>query len=589
MDDHRKNDDRPGPILPVDPPPDPHSGSGRSDSGRSEPGRCEPLSRRNFVTVAAAGSAAVLAAGSCAPSTESNDGGGASSAAGTNGASGALDLTEFELDEITVSEMQDGYASGRWSAEAVTQLYLERIAEVNPELRAVIETNPDALAIAAGLDQERAAGQVRGPLHGIPVLIKDNIGTADGMETTAGSFALVGAKPRQDAHVAARLREEGAILIGKANLSEWANFRSTRSSSGWSGRGGQCSNPYVLDRNPCGSSSGSGAGVSANLATLAVGTETNGSVVCPSSASGLVGIKPTIGLVSRSRIIPISHTQDTAGPMTRTVRDGAVLLGGMTGADPEDPPTGASDGRAYSNYTQFLDPAGLRGARVGVAREYFGFDPHVDALMEEAIEAMRASGAEIIDPVEVPNRQQMNGPSYQVMLYEFKADMAAYLGDLPASNVRSMADLIAFNEANAAREMPYFGQEIFLEAEAKGPLSEAGYIEVLTEATRMSGPDGVDALMETHQLDAVVSPTGGPAWTTDLVNGDHFTGGSSSPAAISGYPNVTVPAGFVFGLPVGISFWGRAWSEPTLLRLAYSFEQATNHRAPPGFLRTAAL
>ncbi len=543
------------------------------------------LSRRTFVGLAAAGGALALTACDAGSGTDR-----ATPAEGVSPAPpDALLAPDFELEEITIDELQAGMASGRWTSARITELYLERIAAVDPALRSVLETNPDAIAIARALDDERAAGRVRGPLHGVPVLLKDNIATADGMETTAGSLALVGARPRQDAFVAARLRDGGAVLLGKANLSEWANFRSTRSSSGWSARGGQCANPYALDRNPCGSSSGSGAAASANLAAVAVGTETNGSIVCPSSACGLVGIKPTVGLVSRSRIIPISHTQDTAGPMTRTLRDGAILLGAITGADPEDPATGASDGRAYSEYTQFLDPEGLRGARIGVARGYFGFDPAVDAVMEEALAAMRSAGADLVDPVEVPNRTDMNGPSYQVMLFEFKADMAAYLADLPASTARTLADLIAFNEANAGQEMPYFGQEIFLEAEAKGPLSDPAYLAALAEATRLSGPEGVDAVMAEHRLDAVVSPTGGPAWTTDLVNGDHFTGGSSSPAAISGYPNITVPAGLVFGLPVGISFWGRAWSEPTLLRIAYGFEQATRARRPPRLLRTADL
>jgi amidase len=502
-------------------------------------------------------------------------------------------LPAFELEEVDLDRLREGMEGGRWTARRLTELYLERIAQVDregPALRSVIETNPDAIEIAEALDAERAAGRVRGPLHGIPVLLKDNIATADRNTTTAGSLALEGSIPAQDSFVARRLREAGAILLGKANLSEWANFRSNGSSSGWSARGGQCRNPYALDRNPCGSSSGSGAAVSGSLTAAAIGTETNGSIVCPSSANGVVGMKPTVGLVGRTRIVPISHTQDTAGPMCRTVRDAALVLGALAGVDPEDPATAAAAQHAVSDYTQFLREDGLRGARIGLARDFLGFDPRVDALVEEAIGALRAGGAEVVDPVEIATRRAMSPPSFQVLLYEFKAGLDAYLAALGAgAPVRSLAEVIAFNEANADREMPYFGQDLFLEAQEKGPLSEPEYVESRALALRLARDQGIDRTVAEHRLDAIVAPTGGPAWLTDLVNGDHFSGGSSSPAAIAGYPNVTVPMGEVFGLPVGLSFFGRAWSEPVLLRLAYAFEQATRHRRAPRFLPTVEL
>ncbi|MEZ4414347.1 MAG: amidase [Gemmatimonadota bacterium] len=542
------------------------------------------LSRRTFV-----GLGALAALGSaCAPRQEATP-----AEAPPQDAPTPSSVRPFELEELTVDALQEGMASGRWSARDLTRMYLERIEAVDrqgPALRSVIETNPDALVIAERLDEERRQGQVRGPLHGIPVLIKDNIATADRMNTTAGSHALIGAVPAEDSFVAARLRAAGAVLLGKANLSEWANFRSTNSSSGWSGRGGQCRNPYVLDRNPCGSSSGSGAAVSANLCALAVGTETNGSIVCPSNANGVVGIKPTLGLVSRTRIIPIAHSQDTAGPMCRTVRDAAILLGALTGVDPEDAATAASEDQAQTDYTQFLSEDGLRGARIGVARAYFGFHPEVDARMEEALEALRTGGATLIEPADIPTRSEMGGPSYQVLLYEFKADLNAYLEALgPSAPVRSLEGLIEFNRANRELEMPWFQQEIFEEAQAKGSLESPEYQEALATMQRLARSEGIDRVMDEHRLDAIVAPTGGPAWVTDLVNGDHFGGGSSSPAAIAGYPNITVPAGLVHGLPVGLSFFGRAWSEPVLLRLAHAFEQATGHRAAPTFRPTLGL
>jgi amidase len=482
--------------------------------------------------------------------------------------------------------------AGALRSKTLTETYLRRIEELDrrgPALRSVIETNPDALAIAESLDQERKAKGARGPLHGIPVLVKDNIDTADRMTTTAGSLALEGSIAARDAFVAERLRAAGAVILGKANLSEWANFRSTHSTSGWSARGGQCRNPYSLDRNPCGSSSGSGVAVSANLCAVAVGTETDGSIVCPSTTSGIVGIKPTVGLLSRAGIIPISHTQDTPGPMARTVADAAALLAALTGEDPRDPATAASHGRS-ADYARFLDRDGLRGARIGVARSLFGFSDRVDRLMEEALAEMKRRGAVLVDPAEVPHMKELDDPELEVLLYEFKADLNAYLAGLgPKVAARSLADLIAFNERRKDVEMPFFAQELFLKAQDKGPLTTPAYVEALEKCRRLSRAEGIDAVMDQHTLDALVAPTGGPAWTTDLVNGDHFTGGSSTAAAVAGYPSVTVPAGFVYGLPVGISFFGRAWSEATLVKLAYAFEQATRHRRAPRFLATAEL
>jgi amidase len=422
-------------------------------------------------------------------------------------------------------------------------------------------------------------------LHGIPLIIKDNIATADRMTNTAGSFALEGSIPPQDAFVTQRLREAGAVILGKANLSEWANFRSTHSSSGWSARGGQCRNPYSLDRSPCGSSAGTGAAIAANFAAVGVGTETDGSVVCPSAVNGLVGIKPTIGLVSRTGIIPISHSQDTAGPMARTVRDAAILLGVMVGADPTDQATRAGAARGQSDYTPFLDPTGLRGARIGVARNLnFGNSPDADRVTEEAIQRMRDAGAEVVDPAEIPNANDLGDSEFEVMLYEFKADLNAYFTWLgPNAPVKSMAEVIEFNERNRDREMPYFEQEIMVMAEAKGPLTEEAYRNALAHNHRLSRAEGIDAVMDRHNLDALVAPTTSPAWTIDLVNGDHYLGGSSGPAAISGYANITVPAGHALGLPVGVSFMGRGFSEPTLLRVAYAFEQVSAVRIPPQF------
>jgi amidase len=496
----------------------------------------------------------------------------------------------FELEEITVAQLQDGMRSGRFTARSVAEAYLARIAALDragPTLRQVLETNPDALTIADAMDAERGAGRVRGPLHGIPVLLKDNVDTADRMMTTAGSLALAGTPAPRDAFIAARLREAGAVILGKTNLSEWANFRSTHSSSGWSGRGGQGRNPYALDRSTSGSSSGSAAAVAANLTALAVGTETDGSIVSPSGACSVVGIKPTLGLVSRAGIIPIAHSQDTAGPMARTVADAAALLGVLAGPDPRDAVTRAAAGRP-TDYKRFLDPSGLRGARIGVARKrFFGYDARTDRIAEDAIRAMRDAGAVIVDPADIPNAGEYDQGEFDVLLYEFKADLNEYLASRgTTAQVHSLADVMAFNERNRDREMPYFGQELMEMAQKKGPLTEQAYRTALARNRRLAGPEGIDAVMRKHRLDALVAPTGHPAWPIDLALGDRFLGASSTPAAVAGYPNISVPAGYVFGLPVGISFMGGAWSEPTLIRLAFAFEQATKHRRPPRFLPT---
>jgi len=498
------------------------------------------------------------------------------------------DVLSFELDEITVSELQDAMKSGKYTAHSIAEKYLSRIAAIDksgPRVNSVIETNPDALQIAEALDKERKEKGPRGPLHGIPILIKDNIATADHMQTTAGSLALVGSKPPSDAFIAQKLRDAGAVILGKTNLSEWANIRSNHSISGWSGRGGQTKNPYALDRNPCGSSSGTGAGISANLAAIGIGTETDGSIVCPSSGNGLAGIKPTVGLVSRSGIIPISHTQDTSGPMCRTVRDAAILLGVLAGVDPSDKATPASSGKSFQDYTQFLNADGLRGARIGVLRKAFGFNPAVDKLMESALEVMKKQGATLIDPVEIETSGKFGETEFLGFMYELKADLNAYLAWLgPNAPVKTLKEVIAFNEKNAAKEMPYFGQENFLKAEEKGPLTTQEYIDAIAKNHELAGKQGIDATMDKHKLDAIVAPTGGPAWLTDFVNGDSFSGGSSEFAAVAGYPNINVTAGFSYGLPVGISFFGRAWSEPVLIKLAYGFEQATKFRKAPRFL-----
>jgi len=502
--------------------------------------------------------------------------------------SGTAATTPFELEEATAASLQDGMKSGKYTARSITELYLGRIQALDkqgPSLHSVIETNPEAVQIADALDAERKAKGPRGLLHGIPVLIKDNIDTADKMTTTAGSLSLTGSIPLQDSFVAKKLRDAGAIILGKANLSEWANIRSNKSSSGWSGRGGQCRNPYVLDRNPCGSSAGSGAATSANLTALSIGTETDGSIVCPSSTCGIVGIKPTVGLISRAGVIPISHSQDTTGPMCRTVTDAAILLSALTGVDPRDSATNASQGKAAADYTQFLDPNGLKGMRIGVSRLDFGFNPRVDKLMSDAIDALKKGGAEIIDPTNLDSLKQLDDSEITVMLYELKTDLNAYLASLGAkAPVKTLKEIIEFNEKNADRELQYFGQELFIQSEDKGPLTDSKYLEAFKKSQTLARVQGIDAVMSKNKLDAIIAPANGPAWTTDHINGDHFVGGSSTAAAIAGYPNITVPCGYVGGLPIGISFFGRAWSEPVLIKMAFAYEQATKHRRAPKFL-----
>ena len=550
-------------------------------------------SRRTFLRAAATATVAAAAYPWLSPARFVDPAPPAAPAGGT----GKEAVRDFELDEITIDDLRKAFQSGQYSSRSLTEKYLQRIAEIDqagPKVNSVIELNPEALQIADGLDQERKAKGPRGPLHGIPVLIKDNIDTGDRMHTTAGSLALLesapgpgsGSQPKNDAFVAAQLRRAGAVILGKTNLSEWANIRSSHSTSGWSGRGGLTRNPYVLDRNPCGSSSGTGAGVSANFCVAGVGTETDGSVVCPASANGLAGLKPTVGLVSRTGVIPISHSQDTAGPMARTVRDIAILLGAMAGRDAEDSATADAQRKQFSDYTQFLDPAGLKGARLGVVRKYFGFNDEVDRLMETLLDDMKQAGAEIIDPADIPTIGKFDESELTVFLYELKADLAAYLARRPGSAVKSLKDVIAFNELHRDRELPYFGQDIFIKAEQKGPLDAKEYLDALALNHQLSRTEGIDFVMDKWKLDALVAPTGGPAWITDLINGDRVAGGSSSAAAVAGYPNINVTAGSLWGLPVGISFFGRAWSEPTLLKIAYSFEQLTKARQKPRFMPT---
>ena len=539
------------------------------------------MNRRAFLKTTAAGGAGLTANLACSPT--------ASESPSDSGAQG--EIPAFEFDEITADDLQRMMESGEHTARSITEAYLGRLEALDrqgPELRSMIEINPDALEIADELDAERAAGGVRGPLHGIPVALKDNLDTHDRMTTTAGSLALEGSIPPRDSFVAERLRAAGAIILGKLNMSEWAYFRGERATSGWSARGGQCKNPYALDRNPCGSSSGSGTAASANLCALTVGTETGGSIMCPSSSNGIVGIKPTVGLWSRSGIIPISHSQDTAGPMTRTVRDAAILLGGAVGVDPRDEATSASEGNFHTDYAQFCDPAGLEGARIGVARSFTGFDPRVTALFEDAIQAMADAGAVIVDPANLPEAAWNDELPLLLLEYEFKADLNAYLATLgPDAPVRTLAEIIEFNEANAGLEMPHFGQERMIASEARGPLTDEAYLNAKRTIQRANREDGIDALMDEHQLDAIVAPTRDLPWVTDHIKGDRLDGGSSAgPAAIAGYPDISVPMGFVSGLPAGVSFFGRAWSEPVLIRIAYAYEQATQQRRAPTFAPT---
>jgi amidase len=533
------------------------------------------VSRRNFLRYTTATGAVAAAGTAAAPAA-------AAPAEADRG------VPPFRFEEATIAELQAAMAAGSLTSRQLTRAYLRRIRQIDLsgiQLNSVIEVNPDALEIAAELDGERRRGHVRGPLHGIPILVKDNFATRDRMETTAGSLALLGSRVPRDAFVIRRLRRAGAVILGKLNLSEWANFRSLQSSSGWSARAGQCLSPYVLDHNPCGSSSGSGTAVAANLAAASLGTETDGSIVCPSSHNALVGIKPTLGLTSRSGVVPLAHSQDVTGPMARTVADAATVLGPMTGVDPRDPATADSRGHAFRDYRRFLDPDGLRGARVGVWREgVFGVSPEADAVAEAAIGELSRLGATVVDPADIPNVADVFGPEFTVLLFEFKADIAAYLSELERTSMRTLADLIAFNDANAEQELRWFGQEIFLLAEETTGLDDPAYLEALATSKRLA-QEGIDGTLDRFDLDAIVSLTNSPPWTTDLVNGDHFLTASSTPAAVAGYPNITVPAGFSFGeLPVGINFIGRRWGEPTLIKLACGFEQGTRARHAPRFL-----
>ena len=499
------------------------------------------------------------------------------------------------LPEWTIAELQERMDSGELTARRIAELYTDRISEIDkngPYINSVIELNPDALEIADALDAERQAGKTRGPLHGVPILIKDNIDTADRMQTTAGSLALEGHIAAKDAFIVRQLRKAGAVILGKTNLSEWANFRGRRSISGWSSRGGLTRNPYALDRTACGSSSGSGAAVAANLCAAAVGTETDGSIICPSQTNGIVGIKPTLGLLSRGGIIPIAHSQDTPGPMARTVTDAAILLGAMSGVDAQDSATKGSRKRGISNYTKFLDREGLRDARIGVARNMMGSNPRVIKIFENCIQVLKHLGAVVIDPADVPNFDKFGKTELEVLHYEFKADLNKYLksvnGTVP---VHSMEDVIRFNEENSYKVMPYFGQEHMITAQETKSLRDKKYRDALAKNLRLTRKEGIDAVMRKHKLDALIVPSGGPAWLIDLVDGDsnNWDMESTSPAAVAGYPHITVPAGFIFGLPVGISFFAQAWQEPTLIKLAYAFEQATQFRRQPRFLPTANL
>jgi len=490
----------------------------------------------------------------------------------------------FELEEMTIDALQQAMSSGKLTSRRITELYLARIDALDrkgPALSSVIQTNPDALTIADALDKERKDKGPRGPLHGIPILIKDNIDTADRMMTTAGSLALSGAAPDRDAFIVERLRAAGVVILGKTNLSEWANFRSTKSTSGWSAVGGLVKNPYALDRNACGSSSGTGAAIAANFAAAGVGTETDGSIICPSSTNGLVGIKPTVGLASRSGIVPISHTQDTPGPMTRTVRDAALLLAAMTGVDSRDPATASSAGHV-GDLIAGLGAATLKGVRIGVLRGPFaGYSPRADKVFDEAVARLKALGAEIVDPVELPHAGKYDDSELDVLQYEFKANLNTYLATRKGLAVKTLADVIAFNEKNSDKELAHFGQELFLASEKKGPLTDAAYKAALDKDQKMSRGEGIDAVLNVHHLDALIALSGGPAWTTDLVNGDHYIGSSTTPAAVAGYPSITVPAGDVAGLPIGVSFFSTAWTEASLIRIAYAFEQATRARKVP--------
>jgi amidase len=538
------------------------------------------MNRRHFIKSTSLAGLAISAISleACEPKSTPKDPAVSDAASGDN----------FALAELTVDDLQKAMTNGTQSSRSITQLYLDRIQAIDkqgPLLNSVIELNPDALAIADSLDKERKEGRVRGPLHGIPVLIKDNIDTGDKMMTTAGSLALEGHHASEDAFIIKKLRDAGAVILGKTNLSEWANFRSTRSSSGWSSRGGQTRNPYILDRNPCGSSSGTGTAVSANLCAIGIGTETDGSIGCPSSINGIVGLKPTVGLWSRSGIIPISQTQDTAGPMTRTVRDAAIVLGVAAGADPTDSATTGNSEKTITDYTQYLDAAGLKGKRIGVEKSFLKVHEGVDRLLKDALDAMRNAGAEII---EVDMRERLKAlarEEFTVLQYEFKDGLNRYL-EKTEGKMKSLKDVIAFNSANEAKVMPYFKQEILEASEAKGSLDTAEYKDAVKK-TVSTARAAIDGVMKEHKLDAVCGPTNGPSWCTDPVNGDFFTGyGTYSAAAMAGYPHISVPMGVVEELPVGLTFLAGAWQEPVLVTIGYAYEQVSKKRSVPAFRRT---
>ncbi|QHL85941.1 amidase [Nibribacter ruber] len=541
------------------------------------------MKRRNFLK---AGSLAgitfsMLGVGACA--TKKTD-----DTASTDGNQSADIQDDFELSEATVQQLQDKMKSGELTSQKITQLYLDRIQAIDkngPKLNSVIEVNPDALQIAEALDQERKNGKVRGPLHGIPILIKDNIDTKDKMSTSAGALALAENKASKDAFVAAKLREAGAVILGKTNLSEWANFRSTRSTSGWSSRGGQTKNPYVLDRSPCGSSSGSGTAVAANLCAIAVGTETDGSVVCPASVNGAVGIKPTVGLVSRAGIIPISASQDTAGPIARTVADAAILLGAMTGTDANDAITQESTGKTLTDYTKFLDANSLQGKRIGVEKSFLKGHEGIDTLYQKAIEALKSKGATVVEVEVVGKINELGGDEFKVLQYEFKDGVNKYLATANAK-VKSLKEVIEFNKQNEAKAMPFFKQETLESSEKLGDLNSKAYLTARDKNLKQSRAI-INKIMDDNKLDAISGPTYGPSWCIDVVNGDAFSGyGLSTPAAISGYPHITVPMGQVLHLPIGFSFFGKPYTEGPLIGLAYAFEQAAKARQKPTYLRS---
>ncbi len=543
------------------------------------------LTRRDFLHASAVGVAAVGALSSCKPTADSPQAGGAIGGSPNNS------TPPFALDEVTIADLQAGFTDGRWTSKRVTEMYLDRIHSMDRQgvtLRAMLDLNPEALALAEAADKGRAAARLASPLHGIPVIVKDNVDTHDQMTTTAGSLALEGSIAPRDSFIVEKLRAAGAIIIGKANLSEWANFRGDRSTSGWSSRGGAVKNPYVLDRNPCGSSSGTGASIAANYAAVGIGTETDGSIVCPSNNCGLVGVKPTVGLVSRSGIIPISASQDTAGPMTRTVTDAALLLAAISGRDPRDPATRDADSHLLPDPSTFLKLDALKGARIGVVRASLtGYHAKTDALFEKALETLKTLGAVLVDPADIPHIDDYGKDEGTVLHYEFKQGINDYLAALgPAAKMKNLEDLIRFNEENKGRVMPWYGQEDFTKSQACGPLTDKKYLDARARCVRLSRKEGMDAVMAKHRLDLLVAPTGGPAWPTDLLTGDHFGGSSSSPCAVAGYPHVTVPMGWMSDLPVGLSFMGLPWTEAKLLGYAFAYEQATKHRQAPKFLPT---